>query len=115
MEVIDDCTLLFFGILPRTLRQTGTSSSPPQKNGRTEVFRVEFEYYAPVLELSIIGVRILVLKLNSRMVSVVLNSTHGNRVRSWTESSVEPPPSSLFPSVQKLAKAKGKQYVTLKL
>ena len=31
-EVIDDCTLFFFGILPYTLRQT--------------------EYYVPVLELS---------------------------------------------------------------
>ncbi len=28
MEVIDDCMLFFFGILPLTLRQTGTNSSP---------------------------------------------------------------------------------------
>ena len=28
MEVIDDCTVFFFGILPHTLMPTGKSSSP---------------------------------------------------------------------------------------
>ena len=31
MEVIDDCTIFFFGILSHTLRQTGTSSPPGKK------------------------------------------------------------------------------------
>ena len=68
MEVIDDCTVFFLGILPHTLPTTGKSSSPtspfpleqaqdssppPKKTGCTLVFRVEFEYYTPVLELSL--------------------------------------------------------------
>jgi hypothetical protein len=61
MEVIEDCTIFFFDILPHTLLPTYKSSSPSssfpttkfshKKNGCTEVFRVEFGYHDLVLEL----------------------------------------------------------------
>ena len=53
MEVIDEFTLSFFGILPRTSPPTGKRSSPPVK--KTVVLKFLLNYMStmpPVLELS---------------------------------------------------------------
>jgi hypothetical protein len=70
MEVIDDCTVFFLDIL----RQTGRNSS---KKKHVEIKFLE-------LSLSTIPPN-LVLKLNSRTDSVVLNSSPCNPVRSCME------------------------------
>ena len=60
MEVIDDCTVFFLGILPHTLPSTGKSTSStqlearllPKKKKTTHKFfelSLSTEYYAPVL------------------------------------------------------------------
>ena len=85
MEVIDDCTVFFFGILPRTLRQT----VPPPKKTVVRKFldsSVEFEYYTPALSWVWVQ-RLFLHKLYSWRTSVVLNSTHCNQGRSCSLSS----------------------------
>ena len=65
MEVIDDCTFFFFGILPHTLRQTDTRSSrPPKKQVVLKCLKLSLSTMTPSLSWVWVP-RFLVLKLNS--------------------------------------------------
>jgi hypothetical protein len=97
MEVMDDCTVFFLGILPHTLPTTDKRSSPSSHftSNRDEKFVsppkkpvvlkfLDLSLSTMPLSLSWLWIpRIVVLKLNSWQTYVVLNSAHCNQGRSW--------------------------------